>query len=84
MVTDLFWKAFDARFRDLLERIKFHCQLVKYETLVTIYENSIFTISAQAAEHAEAAKKRIRASDAKDMINHTSKLTEEMKNSLQQ
>ena len=84
MVTNLFWKPFDARFKDLLERIKFHRQLVKDETLVTIYENSTRTISAQAAEHAKAAKERIRASDARDMINHTSKLAEEMKNSLQQ
>lgn len=39
VVTNLFWRPFDARFRDLLEKIKFHCQLVKDETLVTIYEN---------------------------------------------
>ena len=83
-MTSLFWKPFDARFRDLLEKIKFHCQLVKDETLVTIYENSTLTISAQAAEYAEAAKDRIRASEVRDVINHTSALTEEMKNSLQQ
>lgn len=83
-MTNLFWKPFDARFRDLLERIKFHRQLVKDETLVTIYENSTLTISAQAAEYAEVAKERIRASDARDIINHTSMLTEEMKNNLQQ
>jgi len=73
-VTNLFWRPFDARFKDLLEKIKFHCQLVKDETLVTIYENSTLTISAQAAEYAEAAKGRIRASEVR----------EEMKNSLQQ
>jgi len=60
VVADLFWKPFEARFDDLLEKLRFHQDMVKDEMTIATYIDMKRKSNEEKRLHAED---RLRAAE---------------------
>ncbi|KAL9121120.1 MAG: hypothetical protein Q9187_002326 [Circinaria calcarea] len=58
VIGELFWKPFDSRFQDTLDKFEFHQELVKGEVTLSHYKLSQDAREAEAEERQEAASTR--------------------------
>ncbi|OCL06693.1 hypothetical protein AOQ84DRAFT_410359, partial [Glonium stellatum] len=86
VVADLFWKPFDVRFTDLLEKMKWHRKVIKFEILLIQYEQAKEAIEKLTEEQMraeeerlEAKRERILALGAREFAKNTQSLGKETK-----
>ena len=79
MVTGLFWKPFDERFKDILKQFDFHTQLVKDELQLATYQEAGKGWQHNAEEQRKEAEERILAAEAREATEHTRTMTNRMR-----
>jgi hypothetical protein len=76
VVTGLFWKPFDERFKDILKQFNFHTQLVKDELQLATYQEAGKGWQHNAEEQKKEAEE---AAKAREAAEHTRTMTDEMR-----
>lgn len=79
VVADLFWKPFEARFDELLEKLRLHQDMVKDEVTIATYMDMKRTSNEEKRLHAED---RLRAAETRLAAKQTQRENEETRKRL--
>lgn len=83
VVVDLFWKPYDARFRDLLDELKFHRQVLRDYLDLAQYQEDVRHQKTVSEALKEAAEERLRAAESRFAVKQVQSVSEEMKEHLE-